>query len=308
MKEFGKIYTGLSVHSIMRNADLYAQDLLDHKALVFRGLNPEDGEFPELAKAISLFGPDVEMGFNCHEQDHNNMFDTNPEFSAWDSRDPETMLHDPKNPSSFEAGWHCDQAPQKKPTSIVGMYMHTFKIPKGVGNTVLMDLERIWHLFDKQNQEYLKTISFDHRYSGYQLPPDSDPTDGFHPAVREHPVTSTPALYWSGGCCVPAGLNEEYELEMDNYGTCFTAAARADRDFEHFAETMMTLMGRGPELVEKWAGITNPDVVFTQEWEEGDVMIWDNRNTVHTFHGGWRLGERVFRKLELGLEPVKAAF
>ena len=79
------------------------------------------------------------------------------------------------------------------------------------------------------------------------------------------------------------------------------------KDFEHFAETMMTLMGRGPELVEKWAGITNPEVVFIQEWEEGDVMIWDNRNTVHTFHGGWRLGERVFRKLELGCEPGKAA-
>ena len=42
--------------------------------------------------------------------------------------------------------------------------------------------------------------------------------------------------------------------------------------------------------------------LYVREWEEGDLFIWDNRNLMHTFEGGWALGSRIFDKVEYGHE------
>ena len=37
-------------------------------------------------------------------------------------------------------------------------------------------------------------------------------------------------------------------------------------------------------------------------WNEGDFLIWDNRNLMHTMSGGWAVGERVFNRCSIGRE------
>jgi len=319
MKEFGKTYTDVSVQEVVDSEAEFKQAFLDHKALMFRGMPDIDSEsFSTLMETIYTKGNDTVPGTPVvFDQDHKSMF-----TQQW----LEHAQHDPLNPSSFETGWHMDDTCSFSPPSMLGMYMHTFQIPKGRGNTLLMDMERLYELFDDKSKQYLQSIELDHRYAYFQHDrnnPDAPVRKWIHPAVRHHPVTGNPCFYWAGQACCPKGSHEVKDDEEFVPSPLSVIYAKHPQ-WEHLVKTCVyKLIGmkdftvtENPEhkddtwaqtqgtKSDDWAGITNPEMIFTQEWEENDVMIWDNRNIAHTFFGGWELGKRVFAKGEYAREPV----
>jgi len=39
---------------------------------------------------------------------------------------------------------------------------------------------------------------------------------------------------------------------------------------------------------------------FYWDWDEGDLLVWDNRNLIHGISGGWKWGDRVYNKVNGG--------
>ena len=52
------------------------------------------------------------------------------------------------------------------------------------------------------------------------------------------------------------------------------------------------------------SNLTEGDVYLTWEWDEGDFIIWDNRNIIHSVTGGWKIGDRIFNKINAKMEKA----
>ena len=54
-----------------------------------------------------------------------------------------------------------------------------------------------------------------------------------------------------------------------------------------------------------WGEIENQDNWIWWRWNEGDFLVWDNRCFIHSFTGGWDVGDRIFHRFPVGVEkPV----
>ncbi len=94
------------------------------------------------------------------------------------------------------------------------------------------------------------------------------PPDGIwqeHPALRTHPISGNTCIYYTG-----SRTKAEGEL------------------FEAFMEWIQIYLNENHRFY---------------EWTQGDLTVWDNRNTVHSFPmAGWKPEQRIFNKLEYQYE------
>jgi taurine dioxygenase len=162
--------------------------------------------------------------------------------------------------------WHTDCAFEKKPLSFTSVYPLVF--PKLSRETSYIDMVEIYKHLPADLKSYVEGATFIHegqmRYKvqaedidkslrelldriNEQVPPVA------HPAVIEHPVTGEKSLYVSSGFTTKlVGLNYE-----DNQ-----RVMQALFDF-----------------------IEQKEHVHTHYWEEGDLIIWDNRSVIHKASG-----------------------
>jgi taurine dioxygenase len=106
------------------------------------------------------------------------------------------------------------------------------------------------------------------RRPGYQDIASDDPRDlpgAVHPIVRTHPETGRKALYLGRrfGSYVPPLSLEESEALLD----------------------------------ELWDHATRPALAWTQKWQVGDLIFWDNRCTMHRRDGFAGQGRRRMHRL-----------
>jgi alpha-ketoglutarate-dependent taurine dioxygenase len=67
----------------------------------------------------------------------------------------------------------------------------------------------------------------------------------------------------------------------------------------------LTTIGKDQD---KWSDYTylllrlfeEQDNIFSLDWKENDLVIWDNRCTAHSLMGGFEIGTRMFNKIEIG--------
>lgn len=96
-----------------------------------------------------------------------------------------------------------------------------------------------------------------------------------HPIVRVHPLTGNPALY------VSPGLSRHIE--------------GWDKE-------------KGKALIQKLTEhATRPEFCYNHGWRPGDVIIWDNRVTMHRRHGFDLTERRIVRRTQTVGEAVIAA-
>ena len=81
------------------------------------------------------------------------------------------------------------------------------------------------------------------------MPIESIPAPVRHPVVRTHPESGRPALY----------VNPVFTKSFDG----------------------MTEAESAPLLEYLYAQATRPENVYRHRWAEGDVLMWDNRCTMH---------------------------
>ena len=101
------------------------------------------------------------------------------------------------------------------------------------------------------------------------------PPDSYHPIVRTHPATGRKALYISPR---------------------FTIGIKGLDDAE-----------AQPFLDELFAHVSNRDFVYRHRWTVGDLLLWDNRATIHLACGGVPEGQhrRMHRTTVLGEIPFR---
>jgi taurine dioxygenase len=174
---------------------------------------------------------------------------------------------------AYEAEWHTDMSYNEETPSASILY--AIEIPPAGGDTWFCDMYAAYeHLPEpiKARANGLKCVHDASRNSagmlrkGYREVTDPRETVGaHHPIVRTHPVTGRKALFLGRrlNAYVPGLDLEESERVLD----------------------------------ELWVHAVRPASTWVQQWRVGDVVIWDNRCTMHRRDafdpGGRRLMHRT---------------
>ena len=158
--------------------------------------------------------------------------------------------------------WHSDSSFIAEPS--LGSLMYCRVTPTVGGGTWFADARAAWDGLPEPLKEQAKGLSAVHSYTwfhdricrvnpGRRRLTDAERAghpDVRHPLVRRHPVTGRPSLY-----VCPDVMKEIPGLDAD------AAAA--------LVEALM-------------AHATAEDVVYRHRWQVGDLVVWDNRCTMHT--------------------------
>ena len=181
--------------------------------------------------------------------------------------------------------WHSDHSYVDQPTGYT--MLQAIKVPKDGGDTEWTNMVRAYEALPDDMQSRLDGLVGIHSFNRMKnqrlsVPvrhindPDyykRSPPDSFHPIVRTHPHTDKKALYISPR---------------------FTIGIKDMDDFE-----------AQPLLDELFAHIQNRDFIYHHRWTVGDLLMWDNRATIHLALLGVPEGQarRMHRTTVLGEIP-----
>jgi len=156
-----------------------------------------------------------------------------------------------------EAVWHTDMSYLDLPPDASMLY--SLEIPPSGGNTYFCGMQAVWRALPPvlKNQVAGRRIKHDGTYnSGGYVRQGVTPTDdphrapgAWHPAVCMHPVTGVPALFLG--------------RRRNSYVEGLTAAE---------SDAL---------LDELWRFLESPEFVYAHRWRVGDLVLWDNRSTMH---------------------------
>ena len=156
-----------------------------------------------------------------------------------------------------EAVWHTDMSYLELPPDASMLY--ALEIPPTGGNTYFCGMQAVWGALPAALKAKLgaRRIKHDGTFnSGGYVRQGVNPTDdphqapgAWHPAVCVHPVTGEPALY--------LGRRRNSYVE---------GLPRAESD---------------ALLDELWNFIDTPQFIYAHHWRVGDLVVWDNRSTMH---------------------------
>jgi taurine dioxygenase len=149
--------------------------------------------------------------------------------------------------------WHSDYAYTSRPSA--GSMLYCAEKPPVGGDTMFCNMVRAYEQLSPNMKEILEGLHavFDFSLVGRQ---DSEKTQELkklnppiaHPAVRVHPDSGLKALYVSERASHFHGLSPEESRPLIEF-LCDLA--------------------------------TRPENVYRHQWEVGDLLVWDNRTTMH---------------------------
>ena len=156
-----------------------------------------------------------------------------------------------------EAVWHTDMSYLDLPPDASMLY--ALEVPPEGGDTWVCGMEAAWAALPDALKAKLKgrRIKHDGTYnSGGYLRQGVTPTDdphkapgAWHPAVCRHPVTGAASLY--------LGRRRNSYIE-----------GLSPAESSSLLDTL-------------WAHIDRPDLRYVHKWRVGDLLLWDNRSTMH---------------------------
>ena len=181
-----------------------------------------------------------------------------------------------------ELNWHTDQGFVDRPSGYT--FLLAREVPPAGGNTSFANMYNAYERLPDATKARIARLKIKHQEShtaqgiprpGYRDIRTSDPRElpgPQHPIVRTHPVSGRKALYLGRrfGAYIPGLPLADSEALLD----------------------------------ELWSHAARPDDVWTQQWQLGDLIIWDNRCTMHrrdAFTGQGR--RRMHRLTTIGERP-----
>lgn len=250
--------------------------LTDHALLVARGLDLSGAELVSIGRALG----DLEI---LPEPDKRNP--DHPEIFDLSNVRPDGQIVDFDEPQAvFLRGterWHTDSSFREIPCFSTMLY--AIEVPATGGETQFADMRAAWEALPADRQADLDGLRVVHsyEYSRANNPGELEPwTDEerakyppvTHPLVRTHPGGRR-SLYLGGHA-------------------------------SHI-ESMALDEGR-TLLAEVEAEATPPDRVYEHRWQAGDLVMWDNRSTLHRLRPyDIAHHRRVMRRITVaGTEPV----
>jgi len=226
------------------------QLVYDYKLVIFREQKINDNQYLEFAQKIGT--PQVYPQDNYHHPEHPEIFVSS------------NLLKDGKKFGVRGTGryWHTDCAFLEEPLPLTMLYPQI--LPESIRETYYIDMQQVYKTLPAHLKSYVDGKYLIHegkwRYKVQEWDIDKaiidilrDIEERFpavrHPAVVTHPVTGAKILYASSG---------------------FTTGIEG-LDYE-------TNQKKLPEL---FAFIERPEHIYTHVWQDGDLILWENRTLNH---------------------------
>ena len=181
-----------------------------------------------------------------------------------------------------EVNWHTDQGFVERPSGYT--FLLAREVPAAGGNTSFANMYNAYERLSDEVKRRISRLKLKHQEShtaqgiprpGYRDINTSDPRElpgPQHPLVRTHPESQRKALYLGR-----------------RFGAYIPGLPLAE------SEAMLELL---------WSSAGRAEDVWTQEWQVGDLIIWDNRCTMHRRDAFVGLGRRRMHRLTtLGERP-----
>lgn len=156
-----------------------------------------------------------------------------------------------------EAVWHTDMSYVEQPPKASALY--ALEIPPEGGNTSFVTMYGVYAALPDQWKQRISGLRVKHdgtyNSGGYVrqgVTPSDDPRlapGTLHPLVYTHPETGRPALY----------LGRRRNAYIDGLALADSEAL----------------------LDQLWAYVERPEFAWTHRWRAGDLVLWDNRCTMH---------------------------
>lgn len=153
--------------------------------------------------------------------------------------------------------WHSDISCAPTPPALT--ILHALAVPKGKGDTLICNMYRAWDMMPDDLKAKLDGLTAEHSGEAIRRRNEAADTDGaknivvppaeLHPVVRRHPESGRRAMFTNRFFTTKfSGMSEEESAPL-------------------------------LEKIEEIA--TRPDNVYRHKWTAGDVLVWDNRCTMH---------------------------
>jgi len=156
-------------------------------------------------------------------------------------------------------GWHTDGAYDAEPFKATQLY--ALAIPSTGGDTFFSNMYAAYDALPERLQRRLQGVNGAFTYGGRRKShallneEDRDRAPVFHPIIRTHNETGRKALYFDPGKIL-----------------FIEGAEPAESD----------------ELIDELTGyMIRPDAEYRHKWRVGDIVIWDNRCSVHKAAGDY---------------------
>src|SRR3954454_20592828 len=156
-----------------------------------------------------------------------------------------------------EAVWHTDMSYLPEPPDASMLY--SLEVPPSGGDTWVLGMQAAWSTRPEAMKAKIegRRIKHDGTYnSGGYLRKGVTPTDdpmaapgAWHPAILRHPANGRATLYFG---------------------------RRRNSHVEGYSKPQSDAL-----LEELWAHVTQPQFIYRHVWKLGDLVMWDNRSTMH---------------------------
>ncbi|WP_293453471.1 TauD/TfdA family dioxygenase [Phenylobacterium sp.] len=156
-------------------------------------------------------------------------------------------------------GWHTDYSYKAEP--VMATMLYAVEVPPEGSDTLVADCVAAWNALPPEKQAELDGKILHHSYQYFMSTREygarelsdelkAQNPDVYHPLVRTHPADGRKALWPSTGTVI---------------------------------EVMGMPKQEGLDLVEEMVEFATQDrFVYRHKWRKGDIMMWDNRCTLHT--------------------------
>ncbi len=236
-------------------APLY-QAWLDSNVLVVHGQSLTIPQFLDYSRRFGRLEPHLTV--NTRHPDH-------PELTVMDTKASAQQGVSTQTVRTRGMGWHTDLTFEKVTAKATQLY--SIAIPSRGGDTLFANMYAAYDALPQQLKDRIAPLKAAYLYGG-KVARHADLLDAadrnrapvLHPLVRVHPETKRTALYID-----PLKL----------VGIEGLSDAEADALVEELT----------PYLVQ-------PDANFRHKWQVGDIVIWDNRCSIHTATGDYPPEER----------------
>jgi taurine dioxygenase len=175
----------------------------------------------------------------------------------------------------FGAAWHTDDSYMARPAAVTALYGAV--LPDAGGDTLFADCTAAYEALSESTKARLAGVQVVHCYQARrnlnQVPARSDEEESetppaIHPLVKVHPVTGRPALYLN-----PNRMDHVVGMPLDE----------------------------GDALLDELIGhATSTRFVYRHRWQPNDVLVWDNRCTMHKASDDYGGARRIMHRVLLG--------
>jgi taurine dioxygenase len=253
----GALVTGLDVKR-MTNSEwqtLY-QTWLDRHVLIVRGQELSKADFLAYSRRFGRLKP--HMIQRTRDPDNPEITLMGVTSMAKDSGGAALILNRGE-------GWHTDSPWDTEICK--GTQLYGIEIPSYGGDTLFASMHAAYDALPERLKERIAPLKVAFRYGGRERkwfdllePADQARAPAVHDMVRVHGETGRKSLY----------VNPTHAI-----GIIGMSDAEADR-----------------LLAELYWYMLQPNAEYRHKWQKGDIVLWDNRCTVHSAAGGYSADER----------------